>query len=97
MAEIWSNNKVMAVVAAYFGVALVARMAWGVDWVVPCVWRGITGIMCPCCGLTTAMVRLIEGDIVAAWDSNPLVFVVLPLGIVSIIKSYGKQAKHSIR
>jgi len=40
-----------------------------------CAFRGITGIPCPTCGSTRAVVHLAQGDIGASLVMNPLVSV----------------------
>lgn len=43
----------------------------------PCVFKGITGIDCPFCGMTRAHLSLLHGDFSRAFAYNPL----FPLGI----------------
>ena len=78
------ENAVMVVGVGYLCVAMVARLLWGVDWVVPCLWRSVTGYLCPGCGLTTGLVRWLHGDLAGAWSSNPLVFVVAPAMVIYV-------------
>jgi len=44
-----------------------------------CPFRKITGFTCPGCGSTRAMHRLIHGDVIAAFQFNPLFVLALPL------------------
>lgn len=44
-----------------------------------CIFRAVTGIVCPFCGMTHGLVALGHGDIAAAHDYNPLVIPVLLL------------------
>ena len=47
-----------------------------------CLLRGLTGIPCPFCGGTTAMVQLGRGDLSAALQASPLVVLGAPLWVV---------------
>ncbi|MEX2217634.1 MAG: DUF2752 domain-containing protein [Phycisphaerales bacterium] len=59
--------------------ALVAAQAWvavarGIDQTA-CPLRALTGVPCPTCGGTRAVMRLGEGDVVGAVVQNPLVVI----------------------
>jgi hypothetical protein len=43
-----------------------------------CPLRSTTGILCPGCGSTRAMSRLVHGDVPAAFDMNPLLVISIP-------------------
>ena len=45
----------------------------------PCLFRGITGMKCPGCGMTRAFVSFFHGGFVDAVVHNHLVVVVLPV------------------
>jgi hypothetical protein len=47
-----------------------------------CVLHQLTGIPCPTCGTTRAALALARGDLVAALMLNPLVSLVLVVGLV---------------
>lgn len=72
------RNRLMAAAVAYFGGGLALMRFSGIDVLPPCLWRLVTGLECPGCGLTTAMLDLLRLDPAAAYASNPLVFLVLP-------------------
>lgn len=40
----------------------------------PCPVRSVIGIPCPGCGLTTAAVALVRGELSTAFHANPLIF-----------------------
>ena len=44
-----------------------------------CLFRALTGLPCPGCGLTRALSSLIQGHPAAAFSYHPFAFIVLPL------------------
>jgi hypothetical protein len=44
-----------------------------------CLFRALSGLPCPGCGLTRALSSLIQGNPAAALDYHPFAFIVLPL------------------
>ncbi len=64
-------------VAACLAGAGVALGAWSAltPWGPPCLWRALTGTLCPFCGGTTLVKRLFVGDVAGAWHANQLVFL----------------------
>jgi hypothetical protein len=52
-----------------------------------CMFRRLTGLPCPTCGITRGLLNLLRGRVAAAWWSNPLVFVVeLALAAVFLLR-----------
>lgn len=60
--------------AAYYGFASVFGG-------IPCLFRLVTGLKCPGCGITTLILRLGRGDLAGAFWANPFLFVTLPLPV----------------
>ena len=67
----------------------------GVGWATPsvCMFKNLTGLDCPGCGLSRAFICIAHGDMAAAWGYNPaswLVFffvaVQIPYRIVQILR-----------
>jgi hypothetical protein len=46
-----------------------------------CAVHQLTGLQCPGCGSLRALHQLTHGNIAAAWHFNPLLIVLLPMGI----------------
>ena len=44
----------------------------------PCLFYRLTNLYCPGCGSTRALHNLLHGDVVAAFDMNPLLVVSIP-------------------
>lgn len=49
---------------------------------VPCLWRELTGTLCPFCGATRMGSDLLVGDLAGAWAANP--FVLVALGVLGL-------------
>ena len=45
----------------------------------PCVFRLITGLKCPGCGVTRMCLSLLEFDFVSSFYYNPVIFCLLPV------------------
>lgn len=61
---------------------------------IACVFYGITGLYCPGCGITRSILSLIEGDIYQAFRYNPIIFIDIPIIIItSIIDFIFKENK----
>lgn len=52
---------------------------------IPCLFRSVTGWLCPGCGITTLFVRLSRFDIAGAFRANPFLFVTGPLLVAEVI------------
>lgn len=62
--------------AAGVGYALFCRTT---GLAVPCLFRTITGLSCPGCGVTRMCLALLALDLPAAWAFNPGLFLLLPI------------------
>ena len=80
----WSRH-----LAARFGASILAAAALiAVPHAIPaiarwtdaaCLVRGLTGLPCPGCGITTSLLALARGDAQASWSANPAGFGVAAL------------------
>lgn len=52
---------------------------------IPCIFYKITGLYCPGCGITRLLFSLINLDIYQAFCYNPLVFILIIIGIIYLI------------
>ena len=46
---------------------------------IPCVFRTVTGLKCPGCGITTMCAALLRGDLHQAFHANPFLLTTLPV------------------
>jgi ribose/xylose/arabinose/galactoside ABC-type transport system permease subunit len=65
------------------GAAVWPMVTAGTGLALPCPLRTVTGIPCPACGMTTAAVALVRGQVDAAFQANPLIFGLAALTVVS--------------
>ena len=82
------------IIGIAFPVAIIFILFWGlcVKIPIPCVFNHITGLYCPTCGATRAVIYLMHGDITDALKSNALItlsaipllfiFTVMWLGVI---------------
>ncbi len=55
---------------------------------IPCLFRLVTGLYCPGCGITRMFLAISRFDFAAAFRSNSLVFLLLPYGIFTYVRHY---------
>lgn len=66
------------------------------DMSIPCVWRSMTGLYCPGCGMTRFAYAILNLDIYQSLRYNIMPFVIIPLFAIHWnldSKGYEKQAK----
>lgn len=74
-------NKIVVIVGTYFIFSTILKATSGTDVCIPCLWKTIFGFYCPGCGLTTALISLMKLDFRGAFESNWIIFIVMPLGV----------------
>lgn len=82
------KNIVIAGIAGYYFIGFILYIFAEIDILIPCLWKTIFNFRCPGCGLTRAFIHLLSLDFSAAWDSNPLIFIVFPGLTYYIIKDF---------
>lgn len=53
---------------------------WLLDLSPTCVWKALTHVPCPTCGLTRGVLAGLKGDYLLAWQYNPIALVLVVLG-----------------
>jgi len=84
------TNKIVSLVAFYMGISVLLESMFEMDICIPCLWKTFFDFECPGCGLTTALVKILQLDLIAAYQSNMLIFVVIPAGIYYVLCDYNK-------
>ncbi len=52
-----------------------------------CLWRAVTGLPCPGCGMIHALLAMARGDVRAAWDFNRLSLVAVPIVLTTGVRA----------
>lgn len=84
------NRRLLRALAWWLGLlavgicygAVVSKIGWGI----PCLFRLITGLKCPGCGITHMALCLLHGDLSGAFHANAMVLALLPIGIIMAVK-----------
>lgn len=79
--------KLFAYFALSLGIGLLYAyvfMRFGIG--IPCLFRMITGLKCPSCGVTHMACSLLSGDVGGAYQDNRLMFVLLPVFCIYAVK-----------
>lgn len=84
-------NKHRDELGLVFGLSLYMLIA--IIFNLPCPIKFITGISCPGCGMTRAVISLCKLDFDSAWHYHPLVFLLIPIAITIYILSVKKLIK----
>ncbi len=83
-------NKLMSSIVIYFMLSIVLKTGFSIDILIPCLWKTLFHFECLGCGLTTAFMKILTLDLSGAYYANPLIFIVLPLGLFYIYKDLRK-------
>lgn len=63
------------------------------DIAIPCLFRKITGLLCPGCGITTMVLCLADFDFKGAFAANPFLFVTSPFLIAELTYYFAKSLR----
>lgn len=78
----------MVVLGMFFMTTLVLQLFFNINYMIPCLFKTLFHIKCFGCGITTAFIKLLQLDFMGAYQTNSLIFVVLPLGVFVVYKDY---------
>ena len=63
----------------------------------PCVFKGVTGMPCPGCGMTRACSAILQGEFSTAWRYHPFSFLLIGLSILIVFQpEYAKEKWRAI-
>ncbi len=80
----WTRHAIGRLAASALACVALVAMPSAVTWIIggldaACLFRSLAGLPCPGCGITTSLLALGRGDVVAAWSANPAGFAVAAL------------------
>lgn len=68
-----------------FSILLVIFLAHVIGYPIPCIFHEITGLLCPGCGITGMVLKIMRFDFIGAFHNNMYVFSLLVFVFVYII------------
>ena len=77
---IWVSLAVLGLAFA----AYMLRETGGAGWMPGCIFRKVTGLDCPGCGMTRGTYALLHGRVGDAFRFNPVGMVLLPLAMIGL-------------
>lgn len=90
------NKKIILIILAIISGVLYLKVFIPVTGIhIPCIFRQITGLYCPGCGMTRASLALLNGDIYQSFRSNILIFIIVPLLIIFYLLEKNDKLKES--
>ena len=85
-----ANNKFTAAIGFYLLISTVLKAVTDIDICIPCLWKSLFNLHCPGCGLTTAFISILKLNFKNAYETNWLIFVIVPVGIYYVIDDFIK-------
>ena len=83
---LWLGPAVTTAVVTAGGALVATRNPTTASFLPPCPLDALTGIHCPGCGSTRATHALLNGDLLAAFDFNPLMMLALPVIALAFVR-----------
>lgn len=81
------KKKVILIVAAAFLAGIAASFVMiRFDFYLPCLFRSLTGFLCPGCGATRMFLSLLQLDFEAAFHYNGMLLISLPFILFILIQ-----------
>ena len=80
------QNIILGLAVLYFIFSVLLNIIFGLDCLIPCLWKTFLGIECYGCGVTSSIIEILKGNFQFAWEINKLTFLVFPLLLFYSIK-----------
>ena len=84
----FKGNTILTIVVLYFSFSVLLNIFFGLDYLIPCLWKSFFGVECPGCGVTSSIIEIFKGNLQFAWEINKLTFLVFPLLLFYGIKEF---------
>lgn len=78
--RLWDKKFIIAIILAYIFIVTASGIG--------CIFHWLTGISCPACGMTRAIICLLRFDITGAFYYHPLFWLIIPSVVYFVL---GKQ------
>ena len=82
------ENAILTIVSVAFSFSVYLNIFFGLDYLIPCLWKYFFGFECSGCGITSSVIQILKGNFQLAWEINKLTFVVFPLLFIYSIKKF---------
>ncbi len=86
-----------ALIGFYAILAVMLKSYTSLDITVPCLFNFFLGIKCWGCGLTTAATKVARFDLIGAFQTNPLSYIVLPAFTVYLFLDILEFRKNTVK
>ena len=82
------ENAILTIVVLYFSFSVLLNILFGLDYLIPCLWKYFFDVECSGCGITSSVIQIFKGNFQLAWELNKLTFFVFPLLFIYSIKKF---------
>ena len=82
------ENVILTVLVLYFSFSVFLNFFFGLDYLIPCLWKYFFDVECSGCGITSSVIQILKGNFQLAWEINKLTFLVFPLLFIYSIKKF---------
>lgn len=88
-----TTNAITVFVVTYFLFSASLNALTSIDICIPCIWKALFDFHCPGCGLTTAFISILKLDFKKAFESNWLIYIIIPFGFYYLTQDYKKHGR----
>ena len=79
--------KIFLILLVLAGIYIrLSGLAFETVYFLPCIFKGVTGIPCPGCGMTRACLAILQGEFSTAWRYHPFSFLLIGLIILIVFQ-----------